>query len=241
MSTFYEACLWICSVAFMASVPLLLTVRAKQPWRLPWWAVFILAAIVGWIYFNTYAYLEYQKNEAIRDEYNREHNAYALIDFFVAAPPSIALRWGWFTGVAYLGICLGMYGLFRGGPIAGVSRPVMGFLGAAVVLAAFLNCPPWSDFLTLPPFDFVAAYSYFLVCAGVSYHLLRVLRWEKAGYAFAVMFMVDFLILCTVDSLHSWTVKPSKMAAWAAMFGAVFTLLWWIAIRRRVPALAPDR
>jgi hypothetical protein len=163
------------------------------------------------------------------------------MDFFVAAPPSVALRWGWVTGLTYLGICLGMYGLFPGGSTAGVSRPLAGFLSAAVALAALLKCPPWSEFRVLPPFDFVAVYSYFLVCAGVSYHLLRALRRDKAGYPFAVMFLVDLLILCTVDCLHSRTAEFFKMAQWAAMFGAVFTLLWWIAIRRRVEVSTPDR
>lgn len=240
MSTLYEIGLWICSATFVASVPCVLAARAAHSRRVPWWAVCVSSAVAGWMFLNTYSYVEYLRNSAETEEYNRENNGYALIDYMVAVPQPFALYWGWICGLIYLGVCLGLYGMVYRYSTNGVARSLWSLLSAAILLAAFLYLPPWSNFLDFPSFDFVVAWSYFLVGAGLSYHLLRVLRWKEIGHAFAVMCLVGLLITCAVNRLlYSEPIGVSRVVAWSVMYGTVFTVLWWVGVRGRVPAL-PD-
>jgi len=241
VSILYEVGLWTCSALFVASVPCVLAARARWLRQMPWWAVCVSSALAGWLYLNVYAFVEYLRNSAYTEEYNRENGPYALIDYMVAVPQPFALHWGWTGGLIYLGICLGLYGMIRRYSTSGVSRALRSLLIAAGLLTAFLYLPPWNERLQFPAFDFVVAWLCFLVGAGLSYHVLRVLRWNEVGYAFAAMFLVDFLITSAIRGLlQSGQIVWSGVVAWSAMHGAVFTVMWWMGIRGSVPVSPRD-
>src|SRR5271155_4092018 len=99
MDSFYTPLLWACTIAFLASAPLCLALRARRPQQVPWWLVVVLAAALGWISSHVYACLETEQIQAWRTDLLQEGT---LADFFSFAPPSFTLYWGWAFGLAYL-------------------------------------------------------------------------------------------------------------------------------------------
>src|SRR5687768_13682424 len=120
LSMYYEILLWMCSIGFLASVPLVLAVRARRPQRMPWWLVVVLAAALGWIASNLYAFLEDRQISAKQTEAFREEHAFA--HFFQDTHPSVTLPWGWVPGLLYLIACAGLYRLFHAEVNSGASR-----------------------------------------------------------------------------------------------------------------------
>jgi hypothetical protein len=233
MSALYSILLWICSIVFLASIPILLAIRARRPQRMPWWLVIALSATGGWLASNCYMLLENWQIEAERDELSEQ---FILADFFVATRPSETLPWGWIAGLIYLCVCSGLSGLFRTSTNPRVSRPVIGLLAAGIALAIFTFIPPWNSFTFYVPFTFVLFYAWFILCAGLSYQALRKFHLEKPWYPFVVMFCVTTLIFVGLGFVgpldtHAFIAKAIN---WATLYGAMFTALWWIAIR-------PDR
>jgi hypothetical protein len=242
LDVYYALLLWMCSIGLLASVPFVLAVRARRPQRMPWWLVAALAAALGWIASNVYAYLETKQIDARREELLREG---ALADFWQVADPSITLSWGWIVGLVYLVICLGPYWLFPANMNGRASRPFIGLLTVAVALAIFATFPPWTTVDLRVPFEFVVLYAAFLVCAGLSHQVLRIFRLNAAWHPFVVMFLVALLLRL---AFRSWVLfeiergaipRPDlflqirESAEWAALFGGLFTAFWWIAIRTR--------
>jgi hypothetical protein len=231
MVALYSILLWSCSIAFLASIPILLAIRARRPQRMPWWLVIVLSAAVGWLASNCYMLLENWQNEAERDDLFEQGT---LADFSYVTNPSQTIPWGWIVGLIYLAVCSGLSGLFRTSTNPRVSRPVIGLLTAGIALATFACIPPW-NFGFYVPFTFVLFYAWFILCAGLSYQALRKFHLEKPWYPFVVMFCVTILIFAGLLSLSRDThAFIAKAANWAALYGAMFTALWWIAIR-------PDR
>lgn len=241
---YYTLLLWICSIGFLASVPLVLALRARRPPHLPWWLVGGLAAALGWIASNAYAALETQQIAAWRNADSREG---VIAEYWQVADPSVTLPWGWIVGLAYLLVCLGLYRLFRESGNRAVFRPLIALLTMAVTLAIFSRIPPWIPIEVDVPFDFVVLYTTFLICAGPSLQLLRLFRSPASWHPFVVMFLVTLLFQATfrfwalIEIEHAsitWAnlFPPIQRAAdWAALFGGVFSAIWWIAIR--TPAL----
>ena len=170
---YYTLLLWICSIGFFASVPLVLALRARRPRHLPWWLVGGLAAALGWIASNAYAALETQQITAWRNADSREG---MIAEYWQVTDPSVTLPWGWIVGLVYLLVCLGLYRLFRESRNRAVSRPLIALLTMAVALAIFSRIPPWIPIEVDVPFDFVFLYTTFLICAGPSLQLLRLFR-----------------------------------------------------------------
>ena len=79
--------------------------------------------------------------------------------------------------------------------------------------------------------------------------MLRLLRLEAAWWPFVVMFVINFLLRQVHWALRTvgLTVGPDEPleiqepAEWAALFGALFTALWWIAIRGADRAITNSR
>ena len=238
MGLYYQPLLWACSIAFLASAPLALAQRARQPQRTPWWLVVVLAVFLGWIPAHLYACLETKQIEAWRDELLREGT---LADFFSFAPPSFTLYWGWTFGLEYLVTCLPLYRLFRENTNSRPLRPFLALVTTLAALVAFSAVPPWADFEHAVPFEYAALYAAFLFCAGLSHHMLRRLRLEAAWCPFVVMFLINFLLRQVHWALReiSVTDRPDllahiqRQAEWSVLFGALFTAFWWITIRGR--------
>jgi hypothetical protein len=230
MIALYSILLWSCSIAFLASIPILLAIRARRPQRMPWWLVIVLSATVGWLASNCYMLLENWQIEAERDELSKQ---LILADFFVATRPSETLPWGWIAGLIYLAACSSLRGLFRTSTNPRVSRPVIGLLTAGIALAIFAYIPPWNSFAFYVPFTLVVRYGVFVLCAGLSYQALRKFHLEKPWYPFVVMFCVTTLIFVGLGFFESPDTHAliAKAINWAALYGAMFTALWWIAIR----------
>ena len=236
MDSLYTPLLWACTIAFLASAPLCLALRARRPQQVPWWLVVVLAAALGWILSHVYACLETAQIQAWRTDLLQEG---ALADFFSFAPPSFTLYWGWTFGLTYLVTCLTLYRLVRENINSRPFRPFGALLTALVLLAVFSALPPWRSSELALPFEFAALYAGFLFCAGLSHHLLRWLRLEAAWWPFVVMFLVSFLLrqipwALTVVGTVATTDSPPRIqepAEWAALFGGLFTAAWWIAIR----------
>ena len=97
VSTVNEALANATVVVFLLSVPLLLTVRAWRPARMPWWLVVIAAAVFSWILGNLALYFQ--------AKYDRDNLTFA-------DPPTHGNPvWGWVPGVVYLALLLVPYGV----------------------------------------------------------------------------------------------------------------------------------
>jgi len=230
MVSVYSALLWLCSLGFLVSVPLILAERARQPQRMPWWLVVVLAAAVGWLASNAYVCLENWQIAAEREEDLKQG---IISDFFVVAPAGFAPRWGWSVGLVYLLICLGLYPVFRPTPNSAASRLFIALLIIGVALRIVTALPPWTTIYPVVPFSFVQRFAFFLLCAGLSFQFLRVCRLTAAWSPFVVMFVVGWVLDVALDySLQEYAVVDIRASAeWAALLGALFTAFWWIAIR----------
>lgn len=237
----YALLLWVCSIASLASVPLILAAHARRPQHMPWWLVVALAAALGWIASNLYVCLEGWQIQAARDELGRQDPP-VLADFFVAALPSFTVPWGWTVGIVYLIVCMSLYTLFRGDVEIARSRPLAALLVTGVGLAIFNAIPPWTSRSPARPYDFVVLYAFFLTCAGLSYQLLRVFRLSTVWSAFVVMFVVAFALDLALETLAvalEYAVRTEvslqirESAEWAVLLSAVFTAFWWTTIRKR--------
>jgi hypothetical protein len=96
VSTVNEALALATVVVFLLSVPLLLSVRAWRPARMPWWLVVIAAAVFSWILRNLSLYFQ--------AKWDRDNLTFA------DPPTQLNLVWGWVPGVAYLALLLVPYG-----------------------------------------------------------------------------------------------------------------------------------
>lgn len=236
MQALYTPLLWACAIAFLTSAPLALALRARQPRQTPWWLVIVLAAALGWMTSHVYACLETRLIEAEREDAFRHG---MLADYFGFVPPPFTLYWGWTFGLGYLVACLPLYRLLRENMNSRPFRPFVALTTTLAALAGFSVLPPWGHFELNLPFEFAALYAAFLFCAGVSHHALRFLRLQAAWWPFVVMFLINFLLRQVHWALRAMgvTVGPDEPleiqepAEWAALFGALFTALWWIAIR----------
>jgi hypothetical protein len=237
---YYGILLWVCSISFLAAVPLVLAARAGRPQRMPWWLVVALAAAVGWMASNSYVHLEQWQISAKQAELARRG---ILADFFVVADPAFTLRWGWALGLMYLIICLGLYPIFRLCADAAASRPFIGLLASAVALAIFSAVPPWRRTDPLEPFGFVVLFAFFLTCAGLSHQLLRIFRATVSWVPFVAMFIVSLSLGLALRYAERpdlpLQIRPAT--EWAALLGALFTAFWWIAIRKRSPTAGYPR
>lgn len=234
---YYGMLLWVCSINFLAAVPLVLAARARRPQWMPWWLVVALAAALGWIASNSYGYLESCQIRARQAELARQG---VLADFYVVAHPAFTLKWGWAVGLVYLISCLTLYPLFRPNVNTAVSRPFIGLLVSAVGLVIFTAVPPWRRSDPLEPFGFVVLYAFFLTCAGLSDRLVRIFRTAAVWVPFVGMFMVSLSLGLGLRYAERpdqpLQIRPST--EWAALLGGVFTAFWWIAIRNRPSKLA---
>lgn len=139
--------------------------------------------------------------------------------------------------------------LFRENMNSRPFRPFVALVTTLVALAVFSVIPPWAHFELNFPFVFAALYAAFLFCAGLSHRVLRLLRLEAAWWPFVVMFVINFLLRQVHWALRAVgvTVGPDEPleiqepAEWAALFGALFTALWWIAIRGADRAITNSR
>jgi hypothetical protein len=236
--------LWICSIGFLASVPLVLAWRTRRPRLLPWWLVVIFAAALGWIASNAYAVVETREIAAWREADSHEG---MIAEYWQVANSADTLPWGWIVGLLYLIVCLGLYRLFRESVNRGASRPLIALSTVAVALAVTSRIPPWIPVEVDVPFDFVFLYTAFLICVGPSLQLLRLFRSQAAWQPFVVMFLVTLLFQVafrfwalwqTERALMTWASlfpRVQQAADWAALFGGLFSAFWWIAIRS--PAL----
>jgi hypothetical protein len=94
--------------------------------------------------------------------------------------------------------------------------------------------PPWADLHREGPYEFVILYAALLAGVALSYQALRLLRLRAAAYPFVVMFLVTLLSRVALRSPRpDLALQIRESADWAALFGALFTVLWWIAIRKR--------
>jgi hypothetical protein len=108
----YDILVWLCGLAFLTGVPLILMLRASRPQRMPWWLVVALSAALYWTIRNTWAYLETRAIQESLEELHRQH-PYAFADGWRVTNPPRELRWGWAFGLGYLALCLGPYWLLR--------------------------------------------------------------------------------------------------------------------------------
>jgi hypothetical protein len=248
----YGVLLFLCLVALLASVPILLVARARRPRQMSWWLVVVLSAASGWIASNGFAYLDAKAIEAAREEALR--HGY-LAHYWAPAPLSLTLPWGWIIGVVYLLVCLAPYPMFLANEGHSASRLFKGLaiVAAGLLVAAWL--PPWADtdLLRAGLLGYFCALVLFVLCAGVSERVLRAFHLHAPGWAFLVMFSASLLIrlalraasdaLDRVVMIWPFVSRSIWYVEWAALFGGLFTAFWWIAIRRRPvsPSQLPGR
>jgi len=168
--------IWV--MAFFASVPILLAARTRRPRQMSWWLVPMLAAACGWAASNGFAFLEAMFIQASREAAFRQGY---LADYWMWAPPSLALRWGWIVGLVYLLVCLTAYPLFEFSERRYTSRPLKGLTIVAVALFVATYVPPWAntDLFRAGVLGYLGSILLFLLCAGISARILRAFRIES--------------------------------------------------------------
>lgn len=238
----YGVLLFLCLVALLASVPILLIERARRPRQMPWWLVVVLSAAFGWIASNGFAYLDAKGIEAAREE---ELRLGYITHYWMPAPLSLTIPWGWILGVVYLLVCLAPYPMFFANEGRSTSRLFRGLalVAAGLFVAAWL--PPWADtdLFRAGLLGYFCALVLFLLCAGVSERVLRAFQLHAAGWAFLVMFSASLLIRLALraasDALDRvvmiWPFASQSIwyVQWATLVAGLFTAFWWIAIRVR--------
>jgi hypothetical protein len=232
--------IWV--TAFFASVPILLATHTRRPRQMPWWLVSILAATSGWVVSNGFAYLEAMSIHAESEAAFRQGY---IAHYWMWAPPSLTLPWGWIVGLVYLLACLTAYPLFLTGERGLTARPLQGLTIVAVGLFVATCVPPWAatDLFRAGLVGYSCAFLLFMFCAGVSTGILRALRLHAPWWPFIVMFSATMIVrlalgvafdaLDHVVMMWPFASQDTWYVEWAALFAGLFTALWWIAIRAR--------
>jgi len=193
MIAYYPLFSRLCGIALLASIPMMLIIRTRRPDRMPWWLMIILSAAIGWMASNCYAYVENLQVEAQDREALRQGT---IGDFWRATVQSQTLSWGWTVGLAYLVFCCSLYFPLR----SAVSRPVWRVLMALLVAVCGLAFGT-SSFFTPVAVIFIAFYTTFLICAGLSFQIVRKLRLQRPWHPFVVMFCVTPLCIVCLAAL----------------------------------------
>jgi hypothetical protein len=232
--------IWV--TAFFASVPILLAARARRPRQMSWWLVSILAAASGWTASIGFSYLEAMSIQAASEAAFRQGY---FAHYWMWAPPSLTLPWGWIVGLVYLLVCLTAYPLVSVSERGLTSRPFKGLTIVAVGLFVATYVPPWAntDLFRAGPLGYSCTFLLFLFCAGISVRILRAFRLHAPWWPFMVMFSATLIIrpalrMALDASDHVVVMWPFERQGnwygeWAALFAGLFTAFWWIAIRAR--------
>lgn len=224
-------------MALLAAVPILLAKRASRPQQMPWWLVVVLSAASGWLASNGFAYFSARELELQMRQ--------SLGTYWVPAPLSLTLPFGWIVGIVYLLVCLAAYPMFLLNEGRSASRLIKGALivASGVFVAAWV--PPWADtdLLLAGWLGYFFTLVLFVLCAGACYRVLRAFQLQGVGWAFLVMFLVSLLIrsslgmafdaLAGVVMIWPFVSRGIWNVEWAVLFAALFTAFWWIAIRAR--------
>jgi drug/metabolite transporter (DMT)-like permease len=100
------------TVLFLATAPLLLTVRFFRPRRMPWWLLVVLAGFFGWAFANLFVYFNHRHlGDLIAAAGGVNGAPQELLDRWTndGAKRVFANMFGWAYGLAYLLPSLGVY------------------------------------------------------------------------------------------------------------------------------------
>jgi hypothetical protein len=100
-----ETCYIAFTVLFLATAPLLMTIRFFWPRRMPWWLIVILAAFLGWVFANLFVHFYYRHLDDLLAAAGGVNGApQELIDRWTndGAKRVFAYMFGWAYGLAYL-------------------------------------------------------------------------------------------------------------------------------------------
>ncbi len=104
----------ICGLLLLASVPSLLVARYFRPRWMPWWAIAIGAAALGWLCINLAVYFDQAHTaDLVERAGGVERAPPELVEEWAndGGPKTFAFLFGWVAGFAVLVPSLALYGV----------------------------------------------------------------------------------------------------------------------------------